>query len=219
VTGAGSLFDTSGSTLNLQSSNTIRIANGGELRVQQLNVQSHVFTGLTAVEITDGGELDIGVSDFNFFAATDAVITNNGGIYEFSERLPGINTSAGGATGCSIDLTDGTLSFRDIADANVHCSTLSPLNGISYAGENTYRLNNATSSYTSQNYTFETGLGPDHFTRGHVCAKRTSLCFLIIKLATRIRRCDQKHGDAPHRRERCQGPFLAVVRGRAPRHP
>ena len=84
-------------------------------------------------------------------------IDNNGGIYQFTQASPAITPAGFG----NITLTNGTVSFRGITDAEVFCNqgtkSLDSTNKMAWAGTNAFRLDNATNNSTGQAYNFHTG--------------------------------------------------------------
>jgi hypothetical protein len=63
-------------------------------------------------------------------------------------------------------LSSGTIAFRDISNADVNSSKTGTLADMAYSGNNTFRLNSASNTLTSdQAYTFATGLGAANYTR------------------------------------------------------
>jgi len=93
------------------------------------------------------------------------MITNAGGIYQFTNALPTIAVSVDGM----VYLTSGTISFRAITNADVTCNKkggkLDATSLMSFAGTNAFRLNNATNLAAGQAYTFTDKLGATNFYR------------------------------------------------------
>lgn len=93
------------------------------------------------------------------------VITNAGGIYQFTNASPTIAVSVDGM----VYLTSGTISFRAITNADVTCNKkggkLDATSLMSFAGTNAFRLNNATNTGTAQAYTFTDKLGATNYYR------------------------------------------------------
>ena len=86
-----------------------------------------------------------------------SVVTNHGGVFQFASASTAINFDS-----VKVDaiMTNATLSFRNIEDADVQCSKNGNTFGkFVWQGANTFRLNNATNiNDVSQAYTFaETG--------------------------------------------------------------
>jgi len=93
--------------------------------------------------ITQGGTLEANqIEDGSINSGT---ITNSGGIFQFT-LAPFITIHTPG----SIVLTNGTISFRDLATA-----ATTPVAGINYYGDNTFRLNHSTNATGLASYTFD----------------------------------------------------------------
>jgi hypothetical protein len=88
-------------------------------------------------------------------------ITNSGGVYQFTTATPTITTN-----GSPVVLTNGTVSFRNVSDANVFANVAgsgNQLTNIIYQGNNTFRLNNSSNTTAvAQNYTFKPGSGTNY---------------------------------------------------------
>jgi len=154
----------------------------------QLSVATAVFLGTTGgtgntIRVTDGGRLIAGgnvtvgaantpgnsllIEDGGLIQAlslqivgTDNTISNRNGTYQFTNAPTAI--TAGG----NITITDGTISFRTTGAANVATNATNLIRNISYAGANTFMLNNAsnTTAGVSQTYTFDAIAGnPSNF--------------------------------------------------------
>jgi hypothetical protein len=94
-------------------------------------------------------------------AGVGNLITNSGGVYQFTNATPTIttNNNAGG----SIFLNGGVIAFRDVTTANVTNNWKgSQLTNITFSGINAFRLNNATNNAGGagqQTYWFDSGAG------------------------------------------------------------
>lgn len=89
------------------------------------------------------------------------VISNSGGIYQFSKISPTITPASG-----IIVLNGGTISFRAVTNVNLKANWTSGLTNMTFRGDNTFRLNASTNALTpNQSYTFNTGLGYTNYTR------------------------------------------------------
>ncbi len=87
------------------------------------------------------------------------VISNSGGVYQFSTIAPTITPATG-----SIDLNGGTISFRGVTGADVKGNwSGSQLTNVLFSGNNTFRLNAASNTTSGQDYTFGTGLGATNY--------------------------------------------------------
>lgn len=138
----------------LGSENRLFISNAGQVTAATVNVGSSGSASNNRVRITSQGVLEANTLTIG---GTNGSITNFGGVFQFSTSAPTI--TPGATIGGSIVLTNGTISFRGIANA-----PLTALGGITYQGDNAFRLNRATNA-TVTSYTFDTGLGADHYTR------------------------------------------------------
>jgi T5SS/PEP-CTERM-associated repeat protein len=114
------------------------------LNVGSNSTSINATKGLGSVLLTDGGTYE-GPSIISGFNGSGN-ITNAGGIFQFITPSPTITAN----TADSIVLTNGTISFRAIANA-----TPSGLAGITYRGNNTLRLNNSTNATGLAAYTFD----------------------------------------------------------------
>lgn len=112
--------------------------------------------GSNTVQVSNGGTLStIGMVVNN---TAGNAITNTGGVYEF--RVSKMLLEGG-----TISLTDGTISYKGITDANVKANTLpyvsdfwsnTSIANIVFAGNNTFMMNNSTSQYGGdQTYTYD----------------------------------------------------------------
>jgi hypothetical protein len=114
--------------------------------------------------ISGGGLLEVqGSMIVNGAASYGNMITNNGGIYQFTTAAPTIISGYKG----SISLVDGTISFRGIDNADVNANLgAGALGNIQFSGNNVFMLNAASNTTaSSQTYTFNTGRpnGPSNY--------------------------------------------------------
>ncbi len=118
------------------------------------NWSDHIYVGTgtagnNQIEVSSGGVLDC----FSVIvgAAAGNAVTNTGGTYQFRMLAPTLTPGAGG-----IGVTGGTISYRNIADVNVNSNVTGTLANITFAGNNTFMMNNSQSQgYTSQTYTYD----------------------------------------------------------------
>jgi len=82
-------------------------------------------------------------------------ISNVGGIFQFT--TPGVTVSPNG-TG-NIVLQDGTISYRVTAVADISNNLAGALSGITFAGQNTFRLLGTSNTVAGQTYTFQVVAG------------------------------------------------------------
>ncbi|MCG3148650.1 MAG: hypothetical protein PCFJNLEI_02095 [Verrucomicrobiae bacterium] len=194
VTGSGSLysnlFHTGGYGYNWKYaySNTMTVADGGEvfvngymrldssntnnlLLVRDANSLVRLETDLrldgfnNTILISNGGILETsGLS--NGVADAGNVITNFGGVYQFTTATPTITTN--GAVGGSIFLSDGVIAFRNVS-SGLHLTNntdTTRLGRLTYSGDNTLRLNNSTATNSvAGGYTFQTGGAFNNYNR------------------------------------------------------
>lgn len=128
------------------TNNILIINNGGTVHASyrfQIGAQA-VATG-NIVRITNDGVLDA-----NKIIVTNPgnMITNSGGVYQFSNVTPTITAVSGGP----IVINNGVISFRDLTNAPMFAGT--QLSNMTILGNNGYRLNNATNTSVTS-YTFD----------------------------------------------------------------
>jgi T5SS/PEP-CTERM-associated repeat protein len=114
------------------------------------------------VKVLDGGTLE---SD-HIRVQTGNSITNFGGIYQFTTAAPEIAVTNGSPTGVIV-LTNGTVSFRNVASADVFANVGTggnQLTNITFQGNNTFRLNNSSNATGTVAYNFNTGSGATNYT-------------------------------------------------------
>ncbi|MEI6165669.1 MAG: hypothetical protein WCS52_00590 [bacterium] len=164
VTGAGSVWDTRSGTLYLGSgtggsNNQLMITSGGAVYCGDLTIGQNAASA-NGVLLQDSGILrPTGIVSFN---GTGQSLTNAGGILEFSSVAPTITLN-----GNVMVMNGGTMAFRNVTtvDVKANWTTSSSVGLMSYSGNNTFQLNNATNATTLQGYTFATGMGSTNYTR------------------------------------------------------
>ena len=117
------------------------------------------LNNLATVSIQNGGLLEA-----NTFTQPAGTMINVGGIYQFSTVTPTVNPTTAG----SIVLTNGTISFRAVTNADVFANWPggNQITNILYQGANAFRLNAASNTAAkSQTYTFASNLGPTNYSR------------------------------------------------------
>ncbi len=115
--------------------------------------------GSTAL-VTDGGILDLGAGGLTVGNYPGNSVSNSGGVLQFAGAAPSITPGAFG----KIVVTNGTIAFRAIANADVKGNWTGTLTNILFLGDNTFRLDAATNvNAASQAYTFATGLGATNY--------------------------------------------------------
>ena len=157
VSDSGSLWTING-TLSVapysHQNTSVIISNGGSVFATSVTVAGGYYN---ALRIVSGGVLDANSLDVEGNHANS--ITNFGGIFQFSTNAPTIAPSGGRPV-----LTNGTLAFRNITNADVYANqTGSQLTNITYQGANTFRLNAATNAASGQDYIFGTGRGATNY--------------------------------------------------------
>ena len=163
VTGFIRLGDTGG------GNNQLVIGQGGQVVAAKVNSggwNNISVSGGNNVLVRDGGLLETSGDGSGYTLVTYAgtggnTISNVGGIYQFTSASSQLYVSGG-----PIAITDGTISFRGITNANVNANQGAGfLATIAFNGANTFRLNAASNSTSSQTYTFGTGLGAKNYAR------------------------------------------------------
>ncbi len=153
ITNGGTVYARS-STIgnNASGSGTIIITGSNSLLwlAGDLNVGSNGTTlGTGTIRILNQGTLEATnlVTGFN----GTGVITNSGGIFQFSTSTPIITTNDLN----SIILTNGTVSYRNVSAADIFNPQIS---NITFLGNNTFQLNAATNTSVTS-YVFGTNNG------------------------------------------------------------
>jgi len=145
------------------NSNSLTVINRGEARLAStLTVGAANSTG-NVVRVFDGGVLQ-GNSLITANAGAGNVITNSGGVYQFTTATPTI-TPNGGAGSIAID--GGVISFRGQSGVNLTNNWGgSQLANLAWSGNNTLRLLNSTATNTlAGGYIFDTGRGATNYSR------------------------------------------------------
>jgi hypothetical protein len=158
---SGSLWDNGGNSVTIgngvvSSNNTLVVRDGARLmRVNALTIGSSATNNAVVVlngAVVEVASLTVGASvpDLpNTFACTN-------GVLQFTTATPTVTRGAAG----SLTLTDGSLSFRGVANANVKGNWTTTLTNITLAGANAFRLDTATNNNAvSQSYWFGTDRG------------------------------------------------------------
>lgn len=153
------------------ASYNILIVNGGQVLAASSATAASGTSNLfgNTIQVINGGLLEANTLQVNALAAGPVggnTITNAGGIYQFTTVSPTITLLSNGM----VCINSGTISFRAVTNADVFCNQgLKPLdstNKMSWAGNNAFRLNNATNTLAlSQTYVFDPNLNPTNFCR------------------------------------------------------
>ena len=151
---------TSGATLigSGGMNNTASICNGGTWTLSgDLTVGGGTSAG-NVVQVFAGGVLDIAAKALIVSSGAGNVITNVGGVYQFTTATPTITTN--GAAGGSIFINGGSISFRQVNGVDVRGNwSGTQLTNMTFSGANAFRLNNSTNLAavaTNQTYWFDT---------------------------------------------------------------
>ena len=164
-TGCGTMTVSNGNWLantiklgnNPSSTNNLLLITGGQVAA---SVGVNTVTSNNTVLVTGGGVLEANSLTITANSFGN-VISNTGGVYQFSKYNPTITPASG-----SIVVDGGAISFRGIANANVKENWTGTLKSMTFLGNNAFRLNAATNATTpDQSYTFDTGLGSTNYTR------------------------------------------------------
>ncbi|MCG3147212.1 MAG: hypothetical protein PCFJNLEI_00650 [Verrucomicrobiae bacterium] len=150
---------------NGSSSNTVTVLSDAtwNLLAGNLTVGSGTATG-NVLTINGGGVLE--ASGLVTGTGAGNLITNFGGVFQFTTATPTINTN--GNAGGSIFLSGGTIAFRNVSSGlNLTNNTdTARLGRLTYSGDNTLRLNNSTATNTVVGgYTFQTGGAFNNYNR------------------------------------------------------
>jgi len=148
--------------------NRVVISNNASLYTKDLslgfiatgNLGTNVSITGNSVLVTSGGLLEATtmriLTNIVGFTIGGNTISNRNGIYQFATASPTIAPNGAG----SIAITDGTISFRGITDADVTNNLgQGALSGITFAGDNTFMLNAASNTTAGQTYTFQSVVG------------------------------------------------------------
>ena len=178
VAGAGSEFTFTASGTGPGEYGAVRVGDSGVGRLVVTNRSTFGFysrSGMSvgstsnsagsSVWVADGGLLDFrrqpdnpdGITVGNYPGNS---VSNSGGIFQFAFAAPNITPGAFG----NVVVTNGTISFRNIANADVKGNWTGTLTNILFQGNNTFRLDAATNvNSSSQAYTFAAGLGATNY--------------------------------------------------------
>jgi T5SS/PEP-CTERM-associated repeat protein len=156
VTGAGSVWTNTGTLGFNGASNRLIIAHGGQV----INGGAVTVGGVGFVDnhliVTNGGLLQ--ANSLTVHAATGNSIDNYGGTYQFTTTNITITPNGFGR----ISITNGTISFRGITNANPNVGGTT-LTNLAYYGVNGFRLNNSTNAAGLTSYTFDdTGVATNY---------------------------------------------------------
>ncbi len=154
VTDSGSVWSNT-STIVVGGSgegNQLLITNGGAVYAGAITAGE--TSGNNSILVQDGGLLE---TAFTLSVPTASSISNRQGIYQFSTDSPSI--TGGGL----VSITNGVIAYRAVDSANI---LNAQVGNITFAGENTFRLNSASNVLAaSQNYTFESNGNPTNYVR------------------------------------------------------
>jgi T5SS/PEP-CTERM-associated repeat protein len=127
------------------SNNTLLVSGAGSL-VKGAQLQMH-FSANNLALVTDGGTLDLNT----FLVSFNSVVSNSGGVLQFPVA-PTITLATGGR----VYVDNGTISFRDTADAIAGIAGTRFTN-FTFSGNNSFRLLSATNEAGTASYTVDTG--------------------------------------------------------------
>jgi T5SS/PEP-CTERM-associated repeat protein len=118
--------------------------------------------GSGSIVVTNGGTLEGNYLRSGYLSSGG--ISNLGGIYQFFSNSPVIEANTAG----TILLNGGAISFRDVANANVKGNwgvgaTGRGLTNLTFVGNNTFRLNNSSTTNAGQEYVFDAGRGATNY--------------------------------------------------------
>ena len=119
---------------------------------------SYVDSYLTVI---NGGLVE--ARSLTFGGTVNNVISNSGGIYQFTTNTPVISAASGSS---SVAINSGTIAFRNVIGVDVKTNwSGTSLARMLFTGTNAFRLNAATNATTGQDYTFAAGLGATNYAR------------------------------------------------------
>jgi hypothetical protein len=155
---AGTIVPTVGGRLTIQNAFLI---NTGLIDVNNatLILANSILTNSATVSVRNGSLLEA-----NTIVQPAGSISNWGGVYQFSAVNPTVRPT----TVDTIVLTNGTISFRAVTNADVFANWAggNQLTNILYQGANGFRLDAASNTAAkSQSYTFAASLGATNYTR------------------------------------------------------
>lgn len=146
------------------SGNTMLITAGGAVTVDAaggVTVGQSSYSTSNTLLVTAGGILEANTLTVGNY--TDNILTNNGGVFQFTSSSPTLTPGSFGRIG----IHNGTVSFRAVTTANVLCNRGSqPLDAtskVAWFGANTFCLNSASNNTTGQAYTFTDSAGSTNF--------------------------------------------------------
>lgn len=148
---------------NGASDNTGIVGAGGTWSATSFTAGSGTAAG-NVLRIVNGGIVDANTLVTGEGAGN--LITNAGGVYQFTSATPTITTNSN--AGGSIFITDGLIAFRDVSSGLNLTNNTNPsaLGRMTWSGDNAFRLNNSTATNSvAGGYTFNTGLGPMNYCR------------------------------------------------------
>jgi len=136
--------------------NVLSVLGGSITNVGILTAGNGTGAGSNTVTV-NGGMLDV---NGLVCGSGGNIITNTGGIYQFTSGTPTITPNGFG----NIALDNGIIAFRNVTNANVKANWVASLTNISFSGVNAFRLNNSTNNTaTNQTYTFNnTGIATNY---------------------------------------------------------
>ena len=114
-----------------------------------------------SVSLLNGGMLEFNSLTLAGAGSQSNLVACAGGVYQFTNATPTITLT--GSSYSNLSISSGTVSFRGITNADVLCNqstkSLDSTNKMLWVagGSNTFRLNGATTIFTGQSYTFQTG--------------------------------------------------------------
>lgn len=177
VINGGTVSNTVGTTVIGASAgsvgNSLKILNGGILYSGTLTNGLAAGASNNTVQVLSGGVLDMGASSMTVANGPGNVITNNGGVYQFTTASPTIVNNPGSG---SIALNNGTISFRNVSSVNLTNNWSGTLTNIAFSGANGLRLNNSlgTNSLAGP-YVFSASLGATNYARLELVNGSTAL--------------------------------------------
>jgi hypothetical protein len=147
------------------SNNAVLITSGGYVNSTAggVTVGSSSYSTQNTLRVTTGGVLEANTLTVGNYTGNS--LTNNGGIFQFTSSSPTITPGSFGRIG----ITNGTVSFRAVTNADVLCNQSGGSNPLDSAakmawyGANTFCLNAASNNTSGQAYTFSTVYGATNF--------------------------------------------------------
>lgn len=156
VAGDGSVFSNPNGTNKLSNwySSLMVVEDGALARVKCIHNDYNNATNRLSI-------LTRGVLETEMLLVNKASnsVTNNGGVFQFPTSTPLITRS-----GSNVVLTNGWISFRAVADADVKGNwSGTGLTNIAFQGTNIFRLTAATNAASGQDYVFDLGRGATNY--------------------------------------------------------